>query len=211
VVSQDLLLIERLIQYSRKTPLIEFTPSTGILYQPGFDAVLLPAALLLDPKFPRQEALYRLGALDCRLICFGAAGLLSACFLAGCEEYLKDPWSLEELAWRLRRLRKTTETRISFSWGTITNKSLELHGPAGSCTLCAQEQSILRLLAANRGEPVSREALYYGIWGKPSSGKSRVVDVHVSSLRRKFRRLSPESGDCIRSVRGVGYLMQPEQ
>jgi DNA-binding response OmpR family regulator len=73
--------------------------------------------------------------------------------------------------------------------------------------LCAQEQSILRLLSANAGEPVSREALYYGIWGRPAAEESRVVDMHIASLRRKLRRLFPESGACIRSVRGVGYLI----
>jgi len=54
---------------------------------------------------------------------------------------------------------------------------------------------------------VSREALYYGIWGRSAAGQSRAVDMHIASLRKKLRRLFPESGDCIRSVRGVGYLI----
>ena len=93
------------------------------------------------------------------------------------------------------------------SWGRISIKSLQLGSPAGSCSLCAQEQSILRMLAANAGQTVSREALFYGIWGRPASEASRVVDVHIASLRKKLRRLFPRSGTIIRSVRGVGYLM----
>jgi DNA-binding response OmpR family regulator len=85
--------------------------------------------------------------------------------------------------------------------------NLELHTPTGSCLLGTQEQTILRLLAANRGEPVSREVLYYGIWGKPALERSRVVDMHVASLRRKLRGLFGASTDHIRTVRGVGYLM----
>ena len=173
----------------------------------GFDAALVPASLLLDPVFPRTEAINRLTALGCTLICFGAAELLPGCYLAGCSDYLKQPWSPEELEWRVRKLCKGGEESMSFSWGGFDIRSLELSSPAGSCTLNAQERSILRMLAANRGEPVSREALYYGIWGRPGASKSRVVDMHIASLRRKLRTLIPASGPCIRSVRGVGYLI----
>jgi DNA-binding response OmpR family regulator len=31
--------------------------------------------------------------------------------------------------------------------------------------------------------------------------------MHIASLRRKLLTLFPESGDCIRTVRGVGYLL----
>jgi two-component system OmpR family response regulator len=175
--------------------------------QSDFDAALLPAPLLLDPAFPRTETIHRLRAAGCSLICFGAAELLPGCFLAGCDEYLKEPWPPEELEWRVRRLCRGREALFCFSWGSFAVQSQELRSPLGSCRLCAQEQSILRLLAANAGEPVSREALYYGIWGRPASLASRVVDMHIASLRRKLRRLFPESGDCIRSVRGLGYLI----
>jgi DNA-binding response OmpR family regulator len=172
-----------------------------------FDAALLPASLMLDPVFPRAETINRLGASGCSLICFGSAELLPGCFLAGCDEYLKEPWSPEELVWRVRKLCRDREALYCFSWGSVAIRSLELSSPAGSRSLCAQEQSILRLLAANAGEVVSREALFYGIWGKPAVGASRAVDMHIASLRRKLRELFPESGGCIRSIRGVGYLI----
>jgi hypothetical protein len=187
--------------------LISITPSPKLLFQSGFNAALIPASRLLDPLFPRTEAINRLCALGCSLICFGTAQLLPGCFLAGCDEYLKEPWSPEELEWRVRKLCKGREEPLSFSWGSFDIRSMELNSPAGSCALCAQERSILRLLAANRGEPVSREALYYGIWGRSAAKESRVADMHIASLRRKLRRLFPESGQCIRSVRGVGYLI----
>ena len=175
--------------------------------QSDFDAALLPASLLLDPAFPRTETIHRLRAAGCSLICYGAAELLPGCFLAGCDEYLKEPWSPEELEWRVRRICRDREALFYFSWGSFAIGSLELRSAIGRCRLCAQEQSILRLLSANAGEPVSREALYYGIWGRPAAEESRVVDMHIASLRRKLRRLFPESGACIRSVRGVGYLI----
>jgi len=186
---------------------ISVTPSAALPAQNDFNAALLPASLLLDPVFPRAESIHRLRAAGCALICFGSVELLPGCFLAGCDEYLKEPWSPEELEWRVRKLCSGTETLFRFSWGSFKIASLELWSPLGSRTLCAQEQSILRLLAANAGEPVSREALYYGIWGKPAAGESRAVDMHIASLRKKLRELFPESEACIRSVRGVGYLI----
>ena len=207
LVSQDQLLIERLRHYSGKNPLISIITSASLPSVCSFDAAVLPASRLLDPIFPRTETIHRFQAAGCSLICFGSADLLPGCFLAGCNDYLKEPWSPEELAWRVRRLRIDREAGFCFSWGRISVKNLQLGSSTGSCSLCAQEQSILRMLAANAGQAVSREALFYGIWGRPASEKSRVVDVHIASLRKKLHRLFPQSGTIVRSVRGVGYLM----
>lgn len=94
-----------------------------------------------------------------------------------------------------------------FPWGSFELRSLEIGTARGSCVLSLQEARILRLLLHQRGEPVPREALFYAVWGRPPTGESRVVDVHVSNLRGKLRRLFPESRGCLRSVRGVGYLL----
>lgn len=207
MVSEDQLLIQRLTLYCRKNPLIEITSSASALYEREFDATLIPASLFLDQGFPKQEIESRVHAAGCSLIAFGPMELLVGCYLAGCDDFLKEPWSPEELEWRLRKLVKRKTLNFAFPWGSFEIRGLELHTPTGSCLLCGQEQRILRMLVTNRGEPVSREALYYGIWGKPASAKSRVVDVHISSLRKKLLRLFSESDGCIRSVRGVGYLI----
>jgi DNA-binding winged helix-turn-helix (wHTH) protein len=191
--------------YCNRNTLISITPSSTLPDRIDADAALLPASLLLDPVFPRAQTMHRLQARGCALICFGSAALLPGCFLAGCEDYLKEPWSPEELVWRVRRICRRGEFR--FSWGVLSIGNLELISPLGRCPLSVQEQSILRMLMANAGEPVSREALYYGIWGKPASPETRVVDMHIASLRKKLRRLFPESGASIRSARGVGYLL----
>jgi len=207
LVSEDQLLIQRLTLYCRKNPRIEITPSASPLYESDFDAALIPASLLLEQGFPRQEVESRLRAEGCSLIACGPAELLTGFSPAGCDDYLKEPWAPEELEWRLRKLAKRKTLSFAFAWGSFEIKELELHAPSASCLLCAQEQRILRMLVINRGEAVSRDVLYYGIWGKPASEKSRVVDVHISSLRKKLLRLFPQSDGCIRSVRGVGYLI----
>lgn len=141
------------------------------------------------------------------LLAYGEAQLLAGCFSAGCDDYLKEPWTPAELEWRLRKLQTRRPRRFSFSWGTFELHGLEILTSRGQCSLSHQEARVLSLLLRGGGEAVPREALYYAIWGKPPEGNSRVVDVHVSNLRRKLLRLYPQSAGCLRSVRRVGYLL----
>jgi DNA-binding response OmpR family regulator len=172
-----------------------------------FDVAALPASLVLDPVFPRTETIHRLRAAGCALICFGPVEMLSGCFLAGCDDYLKEPWPPEELEWRSRRLCRKIKAEYHFSWGSFEIRSQQLRSANGMCRLSVQEQGILRLLAVNTGETVSREALYYGIWGRPPEAKSRAVDMHIASLRRKLREIFPDGESPIRSIRGLGYMI----
>jgi DNA-binding winged helix-turn-helix (wHTH) protein len=206
-VSRDQLLIERLKLYSDVNPLLSITFSASLPAPIDFDVAVLPSSLMLDPIFPKTETIHRFRAAACALICYGPVEMLPGCFLAGCDDYLKVPWPPEELEWRVIRLCREIRSEFRFSWGSFEIGSLELRSSIGMCRLSAQEQSILRMLVANTGEAVSREALYYGIWGRPTEAESRAVDMHIASLRKKLRELFPESRSPIRSIRGVGYLL----
>lgn len=82
--------------------------------------------------------------------------------------------------------------------------------------LSRQESEILGTLLKQRGKTVTREVLFYRIWGNLPDKPSRVVDVHVSSLNRKIRKLMPggegtadipdgTTDRLIVTVRGLGY------
>jgi DNA-binding response OmpR family regulator len=70
-------------------------------------------------------------------------------------------------------------------------------GPSGLTPL---ESQVLAYLRAREGQAVERAALLQDVWGHEWTGGSNVVEVVISSLRRK---LGDESG--IATVRGVGY------
>ena len=57
------------------------------------------------------------------------------------------------------------------------------------------------MFLSHRGKVLSRSQLLEEIWGYAFDGESRTVDVHIRTLRQK---LGP-AGDCIETVRGVGY------
>jgi DNA-binding response OmpR family regulator len=69
--------------------------------------------------------------------------------------------------------------------------------------LTATEFAILVTLMRDRGSVVAKAALVEQLW-EPGRGSGNVVEVHVSSLRRKLERLGPR---VIHTVRGVGYRM----
>jgi DNA-binding response OmpR family regulator len=142
------------------------------------------------------------------VIAYGNTEYLRVSFLAGCSDYLKEPWSLEEMLLRANRVVRREE--FAFSWDTIRISSQVLHGSETTVELSFQEAQLAKLLCENAGDVVTREAFYYTLWGSPR-GASRVVDVYVSRLRKKLRMACGlgELSEVIESVRGIGYRLVP--
>ena len=76
-----------------------------------------------------------------------------------------------------------------------------------SATLNGAEYRVLRLLAARAGTTVSRADLLHDLYGAESPGESNVVDVYISRIRGKLRRL-PGGDDLIANVRGQGWRLR---
>ncbi len=140
------------------------------------------------------------------VIACGPSALLEAAFELGCSDYLKEPWSAEELGIRCRKL--LPSRRLLYEWGTVSLRNGELFCGRHKVSLTFPEQKIIRLLIKNLNQPVHRESLQYSLWGKLRPG-SRGVDIHISSLRRKFAMLSGNTlqESPIRTVHGVGYIL----
>lgn len=67
------------------------------------------------------------------------------------------------------------------------------------------ETQLLKLLAQNAGEPVSREALATA----STAVADRSVDVQITRLRRKIEP-DPKEPIHIQTVRGIGYRLMPD-
>ena len=68
-------------------------------------------------------------------------------------------------------------------------------------SLTLKEFELLCLLLENQGFVFTRDQLLNRIWGYEYDGESRTVDVHIRNLRQKLG----VCGNCIETVRGVGY------
>jgi hypothetical protein len=72
--------------------------------------------------------------------------------------------------------------------------------------LTRNEFGVMSLLHARAGQAVTRDELLDEVWGAAWDGSSNVVEAVVKSLRRKL----DDRADCIRTVRGIGYLYRAQ-
>ena len=67
--------------------------------------------------------------------------------------------------------------------------------------LTGREYSLFEILALHRGELVTRSMLYEHIFDETDDSLSKVIEVHVSHLRKKL------GWDLITTRRGQGYMI----
>ena len=144
---------------------------------------------------------------DMKFIVHGNQNNLKVSFNAGCVDFLRDPWNFDELEARIEKNFKTIKTDLRWEKLVISRSSLSIEG--FSLGLSIEEYTILKKLIENRGEAVPREALLFALWGEHKKG-SRIVDMHISNLRKKLNILKMEQKDCcgdIKTIRSYGYLL----
>lgn len=130
---------------------------------------------------------------------------------AGVDAWLAKPADMEEVVATLRNLSGRVGREHSATGQGRTGWRLEDSGwrlvcPHGAgLDLGMAEREVLRLLAANPGSPVSREALIARLSGRAEDFNPHRLDMLVYRLRRKCRK---DLGELpIKAVRGVGYML----
>jgi DNA-binding response OmpR family regulator len=179
-----------------------FAPDICILdiMLPGKDGLSLAREIrILDPAVPLIFLTAKTQTED-----------LVSGFKAGGNDYVRKPFSMEELIVRIENLLRLQQNpdRLhvsgSFQIGSFTYfpDLLELKGSGEITKLSHKENELLKLLVQNTHESIDRNRILQSIWGDDHFFNSRNLDVYITRLRRYFKS-DPQVQ--IITLKGVGY------
>jgi two-component system, OmpR family, alkaline phosphatase synthesis response regulator PhoP len=137
-------------------------------------------------------------------------------FEAGGDDYLAKPFHLKELLLRVAAILRRSSwyhasgAALEFGGNRIDFKTYEARAWDGSAhSLTHKEAMILRALADQPGNIVTREEILDRVWGYEVFPSTRTIDNFIVRLRKRFER-NAEAPAHFHTVRGVGYRFTVE-
>jgi two-component system copper resistance phosphate regulon response regulator CusR len=130
----------------------------------------------------------------------------------GADAYLLKPFSFTELLANVRSLLRRVHSRHGESL-RIADLDIDfvhhrVFRGGKRIELTPKEFALLSLLARRREEVISRAIIADQVWNMNFDSETNVVDVHVARLRSKID--SPYSKKLIKTIRGMGYVLNEE-
>ncbi len=130
-------------------------------------------------------------------------------FELGTDDYITKPFSSRELLMRVKALLKRSgrlsqKDIVNLPGISLDNKAKSIKTSAGDAELSAREYDLMVYFIDNRGQALTRMQLLDRIWGYEYTGDTRVLDTTIKRLRKKLG----DCGDCIKTIRGVGYKFE---
>lgn len=180
-----------------------------------------PDAVVLDVMLPDMSGLDVLGKLrdhdpELPVILLTAKDAVEdriAGLSAGGDDYVTKPFSLEEVVLRLRALLRRSgvtgegdSAQLVVGDLVLDEDSHEVTRGGESITLTSTEFELLRFLMRNPRRVLSKSQILDRVWSYDFGGRSNIVELYISYLRKKIDTGRPP---MIHTLRGAGYVLKP--
>ena len=183
-----------------------------------------PDALVLDIMMPGLDGLAVLKRLRDAgnlvpvlfLTAKDAVGDRIAGLTVGGDDYITKPFSLEEVVARLRAVIRRSgygadadaPSILRVGDLSLNEDSHEVIRDGVEIELTATEFELLRFLMRNERRVLSKAQILDRVWSYDFGGKSSVVELYISYLRKK---IDAGRTPLLHTVRGVGYMIKAPQ
>ncbi len=177
-----------------------------------YDLIVLD---LMLPRLDGLEVLRRLRASGCgtHVLILSARDAVEDRVLGlklGADDYLTKPFAFEELEARLqsllRRRADQKSPRLAVGGLTIDSSARTVEREGEPIPLTPSEYALLELLVRHRGRPLTQSQILDHLRSSDADVSSNVIEVLVSSLRKKIHQ--PDAPPIVRTRRGFGYVVE---